>query len=41
MDGAGGQMGGSKGVLETENGLQKTEKERESGGWARTKRVPN
>ena len=29
----------SWGVLETERGLQKKEKERESGGWTRIKRV--
>ena len=29
----------AKDVLQTEHGLQKTEKERESGGWARTRRV--
>ena len=29
----------SRGVLETEHGLQKIEKEREIGGWTRTTRV--
>ena len=40
-----GQMGRwegrvrSRGVLETEHGLQATEKEREGGGWTRIRRV--
>ena len=29
----------SMGVLETKHGLPKTEKDRASGGWARTKKV--
>ena len=28
-----------EGVLETEQGLQERDKDRESGGWARIKRV--
>ena len=29
----------SRGVFETKYGLQKREKERDSGGWTRTKRL--